>query len=212
MVRTHAEKDVAINVWKWVDSEWEYTGELNVPCSGSAVKIDIQPGCYRMTEKRGIGREVALLAYVPGLTIKDPEYDDCHSNVRIVCEIDGQAGLLNASEEVKVNCLSGRLIEICSTTVNPQVYFNWSWKTGGHPPLTFAVEVEGLRWRVTGLSKPDDSVHHAQPWSREPVFLSTSEGRQDSARLEIHYPKTCRLVLDSENIEKLTEILPAGKL
>jgi hypothetical protein len=211
-VRTHAEKGVALNVSIWSDSGWNPIGDLEIPPGGLEIPIEIKPGCYRLTEKRGIGREVARLAHVPGLKIKDPEYDDDRSNVRILCEIDEVSGRLEASENIEIHRKAAGLVQIRSTTVEPQVRFSWNWNTRDQPPLTFAVEVAGLRWRVTGLRKPDDSKHPAELWCREPVYLSKTEGKQDSGRLEIQYPTTSFLTLDSDASQKLTDILPNWKL
>ena len=90
------------------------------------------------------------------------------------------------------------------STVEPVAEVTWRWNAVDAPALSFRWPIEGVRWRVLGLSD------ELAKWTREPMVISPGRITKNDVEIEIQYPCGAELLVNGIYNSAKTQQGPSG--
>jgi hypothetical protein len=162
-----------------------------------------QPGVYQLRERRGVGRTLLRFALLPEVEVEGPDVDR-KSGIGCVC--------LKSQEEIGAFSTTGGHSIVATkgwythefSTVEPVVELKWRWNSVDAPHLSFRWPIEGVRWRVLGLSE------ELATWTREPLVISPSRITKNDVEFEVQYPCGAELLVNDKYNSAKTQPGPSG--
>jgi len=162
-----------------------------------------QPGVYQLREKRGVGRTLFRFALLPEVEVDGPDVD-LKSGTGCVCLKSQEAvGEFSTIADGSMVAINGWCTHEFST-VEPVAEVTWRWKAVDAPALSFRWPIEGVRWRVLGLSD------ELAVWTREPLVISPRRITTDDVILEFQYPCGAELLVNGTYNGAKTQQEPSG--
>ena len=165
--------------WLWVqDLDLAEGQSIRLPADG--------PGVYQLSEARNVGRILLDFAVLPGFgelsTEEDPDYE------HTVWTLSADPGLgrfhrhRDLDHPVQLRQAAPNLWEFTASTIEPYLRVEWVWADAQHPSLLFGKPIEGLRWRVRGLSTDEGR------WTRSTLVIDPKEVVEPEVRIEVQAP------------------------
>lgn len=162
-----------------------------------------QPGVYQIREKRGVGRTLLRFALLPQLEVEGPDVDYNSGTGCICVKVQEGLGEFLTTTGSRIAESKGWYTHEFST-FEPVAEVTWRWNTVDAPALSFRWPVEGVRWRVLGLSD------ELAIWTREPLVISPGRITKNDVEIEIQYPCGAELLVNGIYNSAKTQQGPSG--
>lgn len=205
-VVTSRERGVAVHLVRRSDGRWVGLKSFELP-RDRPVRLPLEaPGVYQVRESRNVGRVLLDFAVLPRFRQVADGIDARFERAVWVVAADASLGEFRPEGETqgdypRVQLLSPNEWRVESSTIEPFQSLVWKWKDSQSPPLHLARPVEGLRWRIKGLS-PETSR-----WTRSPIVLDPRQvlANAEAVRIEVHAPRTETLLINGVPAEKTVD-------
>ena len=162
-----------------------------------------QPGVYQLREKRGVGRTLLRFAILPEVEVDGPDVD-LKSGTGCVCLMSQESiGEFSTIAGDSIVATKGWYTHEFST-VEPVAEVTWRWNAVDAPELKFRWPIEGVRWRVLGLSD------ELAIWTREPMVISPGRITKNDVEIEIQHPSGAELLVNGIYNSSKTQQGPSG--
>lgn len=197
IIRLCRDRNLGVTLFRDTDDGLEVLHRADLPADEPWQVPVCEPGVYQLREARGVCRLLLHFALIPRAEVRGPIYDPSKLTVAIeLTDTESSGQVMSAGKNAATQQGAFRVEQ---STVAPLLEFDWAWRNDiAAPRLTFQWPVEGVRWRVVGLSED------AARWTRETLFISPKDVAKLDAQFEIHVPSNAEL--------RVNEVTYAGKL
>jgi hypothetical protein len=204
-VTASRDRAVAARLARRLGGRWLWVQDLELP-AGRPVRTPAElPGVYQLREARNVGRVLLDFVVLPGIRELGAGVDADFERTTWVLGVASSIGSFRPAGEGRqlpeVRSTSPTNWEVHATTVEPYVSVAWVWDDPQSPPLRFDKPVEGLRWRLKGLS-PETSQ-----WTRATLMVDPKQvlNSPEQVRIEVQAPREGSLLINGVPAVKLVD-------
>ena len=196
---------VAVRLARRLGGKWLWVQDLNVPEDRSVRLPADSPGVYQLRESRNVGRVLLDFAVLPGFREISADVDANFERVTWVLSADTSLGQFHPAREAEqqpsVSQSTPNSWEVEASTIEPYLTVVWDWTDPQVPTLQFDKPVEGLRWRIKGLSLETGR------WTRSRILIDPKQvlSNPEQARIEVQAPRSGTLMINGVAVERAVD-------
>lgn len=165
--------------------------------------MPLAPGVYQLRQKRGVGKLLLRFAVLPKFEVDGPVVDPGIETGCLCLRVEEELGEFVTMAGDRVGIVNGwPTFEF--STVRPLVELKWQWIAVEAPDLIFRWPVEGVRWRILGLS--DELAE----WTRDSRILSPGRVSSTEIVLEVQYPNGSELSVNQKRVASKHQSTASG--
>jgi hypothetical protein len=162
----------------------------------------LNPGVYQIAEPAN-DRPLLRFAWIPQAEVDGPVVDHDSGTGCICLNAEQSYGQLLTTDGFAIPISRGWYSHEFSLT-EPSVELTWKWATTNTPTLRLRWPIEGVRWKVLGLSSD------LAEWTRQTIIMSPNNINSSDIQIEIQYPIGADLLINGRAPMQQPQNTPSG--